>query len=231
MVDSRVLIGIVTGEYARRADFYDYVNLLQKPANTFQLFSHDRSPAHGRNLIINAALENDCTHILFMDDDMVPKPDALLRLLAHDVDSISGLYLSRAYPHQPLIFDDLDEEGRAIFSYLEDDLTGLKPIAAAGLGFYLVKTDVLRAMPKPWFRLGELDSEQWCDDIGYFYRLRQLGVESYCDLDVQVGHIGTFVITPNIQEDNKWYSSYDTNGKGGVNTPQIALPDGYKFEK
>ena len=73
-----------------------------------QLLCHDRSPAHGRNLIVEAAKEFNCTHILFVDDDMAYKPESLEQLLSHDLDIVTGLYLSRAFPHQPLIFDLID---------------------------------------------------------------------------------------------------------------------------
>lgn len=183
MAHNKVLIGVVTGEYARRADFYDYYNLLHKPENAAVLLCHDRSPAKGRNLIIQAALDNDCTHILFIDDDMAYKPDSLVRLLEHDVDVVSGLYLSRAYPHVPIIFDLADEDGSAFPLYLTSDKKGLIPIVAAGLGFLLCKIDVFRRLEKPWIRLGELNSEEWCDDIGFFNRLRKAGIQSYCDLN------------------------------------------------
>ena len=231
MVDSKVLIGCITGEYARRADFYDYINLMEKPANSMLLFCHDRSPAHGRNLIIEAAIQENCTHVLFIDDDMTPKKDALLRLLSHNVDAVTGLYLGRAYPHQPLIFDDIDDEGHAIYSYLEDEFTGLVKIANAGFGFVLIKTDVFKTLDKPWVRLGELDPAQWCDDIGFFNRYNKAGFELYCDLDVRVGHIGTMIIWPNYEKDSKWYTGYDTGGEQMLNTPQIIPVPKYSFEE
>lgn len=220
MVESKVLIGYLTQEYARRADFYDYLSLLIKPPNCMILPCHDRSPAKGRNLIIEAAFDNDCTHILFMDDDMVCKSNALLQLLEHDVDIVTGLYLSRSYPHQPLIFDLADESGACLHAYLVDDTPRLIEVVAAGFGFVLIKTDVFRRMEKPWVRLGELNQEEWCDDVGFFNRVRKVGIQSYCDTDCRIGHIGTMIIWPD-KEGNKWMSGYDTYGKGTINVPQL----------
>lgn len=220
MVEHKVLIGLLTQEYARRADFYDYFNLLEKPPGTFMIFCHDRSPAKGRNLIIEAALDNNCTHILFMDDDMACKPEALLQLLEHDKDIVSGLYLSRSYPHQPLIFDVADDSGSCLYAYLTGNESRLKEIVAAGLGFCLVKTDVFRRLEKPWIRLGELNNEEWCDDIGFFNRVRKEGIKVYCDMECRIGHIGTMIIWPNYK-DGKWSSGYDTNGKQTIDIPQF----------
>ena len=64
----RIMLGIPTGEYGRRADFYDYFSALDKPNGTVVMFSHGQSPAKNRNLIIEEAIKNDCTHVMFIDD-------------------------------------------------------------------------------------------------------------------------------------------------------------------
>lgn len=227
-MNSKVLIAVTTGEYARRADFYDYHHMLTKPPNAMVILNHDRSPAKGRNMCIDAAIEHDCTHILLVDDDMAYKPEALLKLLEHDKDIVSGLYLSGAYPHQAIVFDIADEDGSAFPIYLVDNLKGLIPIVAAGLGFVLIKTSIFEKLEKPYVRLGELNSEEWCDDIGFFKRVREAGIQSYCDLEVMVGHMKSMIVWPNRNEKGQWMTGYDTNGTGAINTPQIA-PD-YKYE-
>lgn len=220
MVDSKVLIGAVTGEYARRADFYDYLNLMTKPTNSLLLLCHDRSPAKGRNMIIDAAIQHDCTHVFFLDDDMAFPADILSKLLAHDKDAITGLYLSRAYPHQPLIFDDFGDDGKALYSYLDENTPPLKKIAAAGLGCVLIKIEILKQMEKPWVRLGELDSQEWCDDIGFWWRYYKAGFELYCDTTIRVDHIGTVKVCPRF-EGGRWLVGYDTAGNGLISTPLV----------
>jgi len=232
MAQSKVLIGVTTGEYARRADFYDYYNLMTKPAETVVLFCHDRSPAHGRNLLIQAAVDNDCSHILIIDDDMAYKPNALIKLLEDDKDIVSGLYLSRAYPHAPVIFDVADEDGSCLPMYLLGGEPRLVPIVAAGFGFLLIKTSIFGKLEKPYVRLGELDAEQWCDDIGFFNRTRKAGIQAYVDMEVRVGHMGTMIIWPNKSpKDGQWYTGYDTNGQGMINTPQINPEHKYEFKE
>jgi hypothetical protein len=232
MVHAKVLIGVATEEYSRRADFYDYFNMLDKNSvTTICLFVHERSPARARNVIAEQALKNDCTHVLFIDDDMAFRADYLNRLLKHDKDIVSGLYLTRVYPHQPLVFDMADDQGKCLFAYLDEDTPDLMPVVAAGFGFCLIKTDVFRKMEKPWVRLGELDPQEWSDDIGFFNRARAVGYQPYCDTTVQCGHIGTMIIWPNKVE-GKWFAGYDTIGIGYeaeserqmVNVPQ-ASPD------
>ena len=218
--NSKVLIGVITDEYARRADFYDWFNMLEKPSGSLISFCHARSPAKGRNLLVEQALTHDCSHILFIDDDMAYRPNALNQLLEHDASIVTGLYLFRAYPHQPLLFDCFDELGNAHVTSLRNG-NRLIEVVAAGLGFCLIKTDVFNRLEKPWFRLGELNSEEWCDDIGFFHRVYKSGIKVFCDTECMVGHMGTMIIWPNRTDDGKWMTGYDTNGKGILNTPQI----------
>ena len=221
MVDQKVMIGVITQEYSRRADFYDYFNLLSRPDDTIVLFCHDRSPAKGRNIIIEEAIKWNCTHILFIDDDMAFPSDSLKKLLQHDKDIISGLYLTRSYPHQPIIFDIAAEDGACLYAYLEPGQEGLREIVAAGMGFCLVKTEIFSKLVKPYFRLGELDPEQWCDDIGFFHRVHRVGIKVFCDMNCKIGHIGTLIIWPEKMPDGTWVTKYDTGGSGTIATPQF----------
>jgi GT2 family glycosyltransferase len=221
MVNSKVLITVSTGEYARNANFYDYYHMLDKPPGAIISFVHGRSPAKSRNILIQAAKEQECSHILFIDDDMTYPADGLNKLLEHDLDVVSGLYLSRSYPHQAVVFDLADDDGLCCPMYLIEK-PNLTPIAAAGFGFLLVKMSVFDKLDEPYVRLGELDSEEWCDDIGFCKRMREAGIQLYCDSTVMCGHMGTVTIEPEWDEENKrWLTVYNTRGTGRIKTPQI----------
>jgi hypothetical protein len=218
-METKVLIGIPTGEYGRRADFWDYMNQLDKRMGTMIMSVHGQSPARSRNLMIEQAIVNNCSHLLFIDDDMAFKANSLEQLLVHDKDIVSGLYLGRMYPHNPLIFDEMYESGSSRYYYLTPEVKGLVKVVAAGLGFCLVKTEVFHKMEKPWIRLGELDKDHWCDDIGFFKRAREAGIEVWCDTDCRCGHIGSLVIWPQVNDQGNWLSGYDTGGQTVIGVP------------
>ena len=230
----KVLIGIPTAEMARRADFYDYFNMLDKPVGTGIAFIHGQSPARGRNMIIEQALEHNFTHVLFVDDDVVFKPEALITLLGHNKDIVSGLYVMRNFPHTPIIFDEALEDGRCFTHYLSDNESGLVPIVASGAGFLLIKTDVFRQMSpfcpqsnnKPcWFTLGELEKDHWCDDISFFLHARNAGIsDMWVDLNCLVGHMAQVTVWPNLLN-GKWQTTYDTKGPQTVSFPQITMAE------
>ncbi len=206
------MIGVATAEFARRADFYDHFNILTKPANSICTFAHGQSPARNRNIIIKQALDNNCTHVFFMDDDVILPPDALTKLLAHDVNIVSGLYLMRNHPHQPIAFDIADERGACVHINLDNYNDDLIEVVATGLGCLLVKTDVFRTMKEPWIRMGELESDQWCDDLGFYKRARELGYTGWLDKTIHAGHIASLVIWP-VVVDGKIKTGYNTASK------------------
>jgi len=210
----KVYIGVPTAEFARHAIFYDYLDFLEKPPNTIVRKFHTNSAAYNRNLIIDDALANHCSHILFIDDDMAFAPNALTRLLAHDENVVGGLYFNKAYPHPPVLFDqDLNRR------YLDDDERGLLEVGACGFGFMLVNTDVFAKLDPPYVRHGELVQDKRNEDIGFCDRLTDVGFIIYCDLDVVVGHMGTATFWPSCK-DGKWYTTIDTGREEMVSVKQ-----------
>ncbi len=215
-----VLVGFLTGEYARRADFYDHLHWIEKPPDTVMYACHDRSPAKGRNLIVAEAQRRGCRSILFLDDDMICPPDTLSVLRRHDVEIVSGLYCGRTHPHYPLAFSHFEPEGACVASLVGTE-PGLLPVAAAGMGCCLIKTSVFDRLEPPYFRLGELNPEYWSDDIGFFKRVQMAGLQAYCDTTCRIGHIGSLVVWPE-RTAAGWGVRYDTSPQGTRPEPTIA---------
>jgi hypothetical protein len=220
----KILVAVPTGERGRNADFYDYYNTLDLEAGTVRAFAHGQSPAHNRNDMIDLAVNNDCTHIFFLDDDMAPPADIVKRLAAHNVDIASGLYLSRNFPHMPIFFDKAYENGLNKYSALTPGRTGLQKGVNCGFGCVLINLEVFKRMEKPYIRLGEIVKDEWCDDIGFFNRVRAFGYDVYCDFDVCVGHSHTVNIFPKRLEDGTWVTEYRVTG-GNVQIAQIIPTD------
>lgn len=217
----RVMIGVATAETARRAAFYDYLMALKQPMGTMLSFVHGQSIARGRNLIVRQALDNGCSHIFFLDDDTTFEPDTLIKLICHNVDMVTGLHLMRNYPHRPLIFDYFNNKGEAHIRYLDDDDSGLIKIAGSGLGCCLLKCKVFSRLEEPWFRLGEVVKDDLGEDLGFFNRAVNIGLQHYVDLDCLIGHMASTTVRPHRNANGMWMTTYDTVGEDVVSFPQL----------
>lgn len=206
-VNKKILIALSTGEQIRKAEFLPYFLGLQKPEGTLTTTVHGQSPAKARNMVIQQALDNNCTHIFLLDDDIVPPGDTLMKLLKHDKDIVSALYLLRKFPHRPAFFDKAYDNGRCKFFPLEKGMKGLVKGVNCGLGAVLISTEVFKKLEPPYVRLGEIEKDGWCDDIGFFNRCRAAGFDIWCDLDAPVGHMSTVTIYPE-QINGEWFSNY-----------------------
>lgn len=221
---TKIMIGIPTAGFIRHAGFMDYFNQIEKPEGTMVSFSHGASPARGRNLMIEAALDNNCSHVFFLDDDMAPQPDILFRLLSHKQDIVTGLYLMRNYPHLPVLFNEVFPDGKNKHLFLTDEVQGLVEVTNCGLGAVLIQTEVFRIMQKPWITLGELEKDGWCDDIAFFNRARQTGFRIFCDTDARIGHMTQTIVFPHNHE-GKWITAFNTGSLEAIQVPQL-IPEG-----
>lgn len=136
------------------------------------------------------ALDEDATHILTLDDDMTFDPRVLEVLLGRRQDVVLTNYLIKSLPPKDFVAVDLN--GRRLPTTARS--TGIQPIQYSGFGVGLIKTDVLRKVPRPWF-LPKYNAEQFeytTEDMPFFEKVREAGFMVYVDHDASkmVGHIG-----------------------------------------
>lgn len=82
------------------------------------------------------------THVLFIDDDIVAPPDALIKMLAHKKDIVAGLCTRRTDPPIPNIRyqDEETFEFREIWEWP----SGLIEVGAVGTGLMLISREALQ---------------------------------------------------------------------------------------
>jgi glycosyltransferase involved in cell wall biosynthesis len=90
------------------------------------------------------------THVLFIDDDIVPEPDALVRLLSHKKDIVAGLCTARQDPPVPNMKTWNKERGEAekIWDWPEGKLIDG---VMAGTGLMLISKHALEQVAQVYF--------------------------------------------------------------------------------
>jgi hypothetical protein len=105
-----------------------------------------------RNALIVELLKSGkpFTHILFCDDDIVPPPDALCRLMSHGKDIIAALCTRRQDP--PIPNARLFDEKRRMYEELWEWPDGLIEVGAVGTGFMLISRHALQQVAEVYFQ-------------------------------------------------------------------------------
>lgn len=82
-----------------------------------------------------------CSHIFFVDDDVLVHPDALLQLMSRQAPMVSGLYYAKSSVPQPLVLSG--EYDGTPTTWTPGDLV---PCWAHGMGLTLIEADVFRRL-------------------------------------------------------------------------------------
>ena len=136
-----------------------------------------------RTWIVQKALDEGKTHLLFVDSDMVFPPDTLQRLLDHKKAIVGTEYFMRKFPKTPT-FKPLDPE-KAVGMYKAD---------YCGTGLLLIDLKIFESMTKPWFLFGRGSDGQPVigEDAWFCKTARDNGHDVWIDAQVPVGHLGYF---------------------------------------
>lgn len=140
-----------------------------------------------RNKLAHIALEEGYSHILFVDSDMTFNPDTLTKMLAHDKDILGLAANHRRFPLQSVV-KPLNEED------INKPLpTELFEAQSCGTGVMLIKTEVFKNLPEPWFKFTYENGERIGEDVNFCLSAREAGYKIYVDPTIPVRHIGEYL--------------------------------------
>lgn len=129
-----------------------YCSMLNQHPSIIWGYVNSISPAFGRNSLLEHHFHNDpCwTHVLFIDSDVVPPPDALVLLLRLDADVAAGI--CPIYADKRVVWNVQIKNGDPWLG-MEKKLPK-KPFEtfSVGAGCILIRREVLVDIKWPWFQ-------------------------------------------------------------------------------
>lgn len=146
-----------------------------------------------RDEIARYAVDNGYDGVLYVDSDMVFSAEDLKRLISHNADICTGLYVTRHGEGTNVLYSKIITRRRFPFRspklIVDNAISGYSHVAACGFGFCLIKCSVLKSMFK---RYKSLFEPKWGvgEDIAFCIRAKKCGYQIYADRDVKLGHIG-----------------------------------------
>lgn len=177
-----------------------------------------------RNELVRQAIKRECTHLFFMDDDMVMPDHAIHKLVRRNVPIVSGLCYLRTPPHFPSMFIDPKDGTGKIFFIKNWPRKQMIQVDAVGSACVLIKTEVFKKiqemefpgdqvkcpecnhiwMPRPtkyagedlWYLYGKArPGEHTVGEDVFFTKLaRDSGYPIMVDTSVVFGHIGPPIV-------------------------------------
>lgn len=152
-----------------------------------------------RNDCARVALEQKCDYLMFIDDDVIVKPNVYESLRAADKDIVMALTYVRGYPFHPMFFKEFEtldlangkiRKNLTFHDDYEDSVgeDGLVKTGAVGFSCVLIKVDMIRSMTPPYFVTGPGHTE----DV-YFCLKAAAELDPapsiYVDTKVSTGHL------------------------------------------
>lgn len=199
-----IVIGIPMDELMHSQFLSNLVCLSVMPWDSF-ITTQNTFVTEARNTIHNGFLENSTAPFLFMlDSDVLPPPDAIERLLAHDLPVVGGFYRkkekfsvkrldgSTQVLQRPVVYDyDGFSEEKQKFEFRQrlDAGKGLEKVDGMGAGCWLIRRDVVEKIGKSPFSLA-----YGGEDLTFCRKITAAGFDIHVDWDVACAHIGSFFV-------------------------------------
>ena len=180
--------------------FCQSLALLQRAGDTIVGFQVGSLVYNARNELARQAIKSEADWVLWLDSDMVFEPDLLKKMLKvceeNDIDFLTGLCFRRKPPYTPTLFDRLDKmEHGASYTTIMSVPEGRFKVGGCGFAGVLMSTDVLLSVAARFGGRMFDPLEGFGEDVSFCWRARQCGYEIWCDSDIELGHIGSMVVT------------------------------------
>lgn len=167
----------------------------------------DSLVTRARNNITHSFLESDCTHLLFLDDDLEFHSDHIAMLLENDKGIVCGMYPKKQLKLQPVLSRLPEGQG--------EQEGHLITVREAGTGFMMISRQVFEAIMSlepenhyiddndkslryDFWKVGVFkdDGDEYgrylSEDWYFCWKARQLGFKTWVDTRILVAHIGQY---------------------------------------
>ena len=147
-----------------------------------------------RNQMACKAINEDYTHILFIDSDMVFDENIVETLAFCGKDFVCGAFQSRRPPYGSCIYQSLDP-------VINIEAEGLEPFKVAGCGMActMISTQILKEVQEKYgttFNPERINGINYGEDLAFCRRATEIGTEIWCDPTARVGHIAHIPVWP-----------------------------------
>lgn len=137
--------------------------------------------------------------LLQLDNDETFDPDLVMRMLqlfeSQQLDVLTGIYHFKQKPYNPVLFQYVEGQYRAMINWDNKEEVRLMPVGAAGGGCLLVRRSVFDRIRKEQGAFPFDTCPPYAtDDFNFFERCRRLGIKCWCAPQIEAQHLLTMGI-------------------------------------
>jgi predicted SAM-dependent methyltransferase len=150
-----------------------------------------------RQMFAEEAVRLGTKYLFFLGEDNVAPPYAIPQLIysmeQSDAAVVAGIYNHKGKPHNPMIF-----RGNGAGCYWDWRVGELFEITGCGMDCTLIRVEVLKDLPKPWFKtIDDItpaynaipSGSSWTEDLFFTKLLTDAGHKIYADAQVLCDHL------------------------------------------
>ena len=148
-----------------------------------------------RQTLLDRAKMYNADYYMWIDSDQVFKPHHFFKLLRHNKDIVSGIYLRQLdySSTNSKIFACTTLEGENLTKEIcSNNKERLIEITGNGMGFMLTKSTVFDNLINPFSSPDPVYGAS--EDICFQIKAKEKEIKSYVDLDIIIGHEKSFVL-------------------------------------
>ena len=192
----RILIAIPTNKNIEPSTFksiYDQI-VPEGYETTFQYF-WGYQVDQVRNLIADWVINGNYDYLFSVDSDISFAPDTLSKMLSHNKDVVSGIYIQRIQgKHTIEIMRKNSNGGISHVNWGDINGQGLVPIDGCGFGCVLIKGEVFKSIPYPHFVYhSAIDhANTVSEDVHFCNQARDKGFTLWADTSIICEHTGSY---------------------------------------
>lgn len=180
--------------------FCQSLALLQRAGDTKIGFEVGSLVYNARNNLARQAIREEADWVLWLDSDMVFGPDLLQRMMKvcteNDIEFLTALCFRRKPPYTPCLFDRLEKvEKGASYTALLSVPEGRFKVGGCGFAGVLMSTQVILDVGAKFNGRMFDPLDGFGEDVSFCWRARQCGYEIWCDSSIEMGHVGSCVVT------------------------------------
>lgn len=169
------------------------------------LYTRGLMGTSGRDTMTHQALSLGAQFLYFADDDVLPPPDVLYKMMQHmqkdpTIGLITGVYTTKSIPPHPHIYKE--DGGAHYWGFSLSPYDQPEDIWGCGAGCIMVRADAIRQMETPyWAENVQRDNNKQVNVVGhdllFCEKVREAGYRTVVDGSIQCDHFS--------ESENKYY--------------------------